>query len=113
MASLLSEDHYAKHPLTLKGDGHRLVIYGAYGADAVTLGTEVAPLDWNPTGVGAVEEGRHRFYERQGDGPERLVGQARFSVLWRLEGDGRWRLARAFSIHHEALSPQVAEPEAK
>lgn len=64
-------------------------------------------------GVGAVEEGRHRFYERQGDGPERLVGQARFSVLWRLEGDGRWRLARAFSIDHEALSPQVAEPEAK
>ena len=50
MASLVSEDHYAKHPLTLKGDGHRLVIYGAYGADAVSLGTEVAPLDWNPTG---------------------------------------------------------------
>ena len=50
MASLLSEDHYAKHPMTLKGDGHRLVIYGAYGADAVTRGTEVAPLDWNPTG---------------------------------------------------------------
>lgn len=50
MASLLSEDHYAKHPLTLKGDGHRLVIYGAYGADAVTRGAEVAPLDWNPTG---------------------------------------------------------------
>ena len=50
MASLLSEDHYSKYPLTLKGDGHRLVIYGAYGADAVTQGTEVASLDWNPTG---------------------------------------------------------------
>lgn len=50
MASLLSEDHYSKHPLTLKGDGHRLVIYGAYGSDAVTQGTEVAALDWNPTG---------------------------------------------------------------
>jgi hypothetical protein len=50
MASLLSEDHYAKHPLTLKGDGHRLVIYGAYGANAVSQGTEVPPLDWNPTG---------------------------------------------------------------
>lgn len=49
MASLLSEDHYADHPLTLKGDGHRLVIYGAYGADAVSLGEGVAPLDWNPT----------------------------------------------------------------
>jgi hypothetical protein len=49
MASLLSEEHYADHPLTMKGDGHRLVIYCAYGADALSQGTEVAPLDWNPT----------------------------------------------------------------
>lgn len=53
-------------------------------------------------GVGAVEEGSHLFYERQGDGPETLVGRARFSVLWRLEGD-QWRLARAFSIDHAAV----------
>jgi hypothetical protein len=53
-------------------------------------------------GVGAVEEGSHLFYERQGDGPEHLVGRARFSVLWRLE-DGHWRLARAFSIDHAAI----------
>ncbi|MGV8929904.1 MAG: nuclear transport factor 2 family protein [Brevundimonas sp.] len=52
-------------------------------------------------GIGAVEEGSHRFYERQGDGPEHLVGRARFSVLWRLE-DGHWQLARAFSIDHAA-----------
>ncbi len=52
-------------------------------------------------GVGAVEEGSHVFYERQGDGPEHLTGRARFSVLWRLE-DGHWRLARAFSIDHQA-----------
>ena len=49
MASLLSEDHYASNALTLKGDGHRLVIYGAYGADALSLGADVSPLDWNPT----------------------------------------------------------------
>lgn len=54
-------------------------------------------------GVGAVEEGSHLFYERQGDGPEQLVGRARFSVLWRLEGD-QWRLARAFSIDHAPAS---------
>ncbi|MFC5371432.1 nuclear transport factor 2 family protein [Brevundimonas faecalis] len=54
-------------------------------------------------GVGAVEEGGHVFYERQGDGPETLVGRARFSVLWRWE-DGRWRLARAFSIDHASVS---------
>lgn len=49
MASLLAEEHYADHPLTLKGDGHRLVLYFAYGADAVSLGLDVAALDWNPT----------------------------------------------------------------
>lgn len=54
-------------------------------------------------GIGAVEEGSHLFYERQGDGPEKLVGRARFSMLWRLE-DGQWRLARAFSIDHAAVS---------
>ncbi len=54
-------------------------------------------------GVGAVEEASHLFYERQGDGPETLVGRARFSMLWRLE-DGHWRLARAFSIDHAAVS---------
>ncbi|PQZ75060.1 MULTISPECIES: nuclear transport factor 2 family protein [unclassified Brevundimonas] len=54
-------------------------------------------------GVGAVEEASHLFYERQGDGPETLVGRARFSMLWRLE-DGQWRLARAFSIDHAAAS---------
>ena len=53
-------------------------------------------------GVGAVEEGSHVFYERQGSGPERLVGRARFAVLWRQEVDGQWRLARAFSIDHAA-----------
>ena len=49
LATLLSEELYAQHPLTLKGDGHRLVIYFSYGADALTLGDAVTALDWNPT----------------------------------------------------------------
>ncbi|GAA0638420.1 nuclear transport factor 2 family protein [Brevundimonas lenta] len=53
---------------------------------------------------GAVAEGTHQFYERQGDGPEALAGRARFSVLWKLEPDGQWRMARAFSIDHAAAS---------
>ena len=53
-------------------------------------------------GVGAVEEGAHVFYERRGDGPETLVGRARFSILWRLEG-GEYRMARTFSIDHSAV----------
>ena len=54
-------------------------------------------------GYGAVEEGTHLFYERQGDGPEALVGRARFSIVWTLE-QGRWRAARALSIDHAAAS---------
>jgi hypothetical protein len=54
-------------------------------------------------GFGAVEEGGHRFYERKGDGPERLAGKARFSILWKLEPDGQWRMARTFSIDHAAV----------
>lgn len=54
-------------------------------------------------GYGAVEEGTHLFYERQGDGPETLVGRARFSIVWTLE-DGRWRAGRALSIDHASAS---------
>lgn len=55
-------------------------------------------------GFGAIEDGEHQFYERQGDGPERLVGHARFTQLWKLTPDG-WRLARVFSYAHRAAGP--------
>ncbi len=59
-----------------------------------------ASLNVHPVpGYGAIEDGEHLFYERQGDGPERLVGRARFTQLWRLTDDG-WRLARVFSYAH-------------
>ena len=51
-------------------------------------------------GFGAVEEGTYLFYERKGEGPERLAGKARFSILWKLGADGQWRMARTFSIDH-------------
>lgn len=50
-------------------------------------------------GIGVIEQGDHVFYERKGDGPEKLVGKARFTQLWRLEPDG-WKLARVFSYDH-------------
>ena len=53
-------------------------------------------------GFGAIEDGEHVFYERRGNGPERLVGRARFTQLWRLTADG-WRLARVFSYGHRAV----------
>ncbi len=61
-----------------------------------------ASLNVHPVpGFGAIEDGEHLFYERQGDGPERLVGRARFTQLWALSPDG-WRLARVFSYAHAA-----------
>jgi len=54
-------------------------------------------------GHGAIEAGEHLFYERHGvDGPEKLVGRARFAQLWVLGADGQWRLSRVFSFAHAA-----------
>jgi hypothetical protein len=50
-------------------------------------------------GHGAMQTGEHLFYERQGDGPEKLVGRARFAHVWRLEG-GAWKIARVLSYAH-------------
>lgn len=52
-------------------------------------------------GLGAIESGEHVFYERQGEGPEQLVGRARFAQLWVLSPTG-WRLSRVFSYAHAA-----------
>jgi len=53
-------------------------------------------------GFGAIEEGEHVFYERKGDGPEKLVGRARFVQLWKKGPDG-WRVARILSFDHKAV----------
>jgi hypothetical protein len=51
-------------------------------------------------GFGAMEVGEHLFYERQGDGPEKLVGRAGFAMVWKLEG-GAWKLHRVLSFGHK------------
>ena len=43
--------------------------------------------------------GDHVFHVRQGDGPERVSGQARFADVWRWES-GQWRMARVISYDH-------------
>lgn len=50
-------------------------------------------------GHGAIETGEHLFYERQGEGPEKLTGRARFAHVWKLEG-GAWKLSRVLSYAH-------------
>lgn len=52
-------------------------------------------------GHGAMEAGDHLFYERKGDGPEKLAGRARFAVVW-VWGDGNWKLSRVLSYDHKA-----------
>jgi len=54
-------------------------------------------------GFGAIEAGEHLFYERRGDGPERLAGRARFAQTWALTPNG-WRLSRVLSYRHAAAS---------
>jgi len=71
---------------------------------AASLNVEPVP------GFGAIEEGDHVFYERKGDGPEKLVGRAHFVQLWQLTPSG-WRLARVFSYSHRAVDAPPA-PEA-
>jgi hypothetical protein len=50
-------------------------------------------------GHGAMETGEHLFYQRQGDGAEKLSGRANFAHVWRLE-DGVWKIARVLSYAH-------------
>jgi uncharacterized protein DUF4440 len=52
-------------------------------------------------GYGAMEAGDHLFYERKGDGPERLAGRASFSMVWKWD-EGRWQLSRVLSFAHRA-----------
>ena len=51
-------------------------------------------------GHGAIETGEHVFYERQGEGPEKLAGRARFAIVWRLDATG-WKMSRALSYSHK------------
>ena len=56
-------------------------------------------------GYGAMEAGDHLFFERKGDGPERLVGHARFTQVWKWQGD-RWVLSRVLSYSHSVAGEQ-------
>jgi len=52
-------------------------------------------------GFGAMEAGDHLFYEREGAaGQEKLVGKAKFAMVWALGPDGKWRLSRVLSYAH-------------
>lgn len=50
MESLIADEHPASVPITVKGNGDRLVIYCRYNEEALELGTDIDSLTWNPTG---------------------------------------------------------------
>jgi Domain of unknown function (DUF4440) len=53
-------------------------------------------------GFGAMEVGEHLFFERKGDGPEKLVGRAGFAMVWKWV-DGSWKLHRVLSFGHKPV----------
>lgn len=65
----------------------------------LTAGTmEVYPLN----NYGAIESGEHVFYLQINDGTEKLVGQAKFTFIWRKD-QNEWQLARVISYDHQPL----------
>jgi hypothetical protein len=60
---------------------------------------EIFALKNNGELYGAVQNGKHLFYEKQVGKPETSGNIARFTHLWLLENN-QWRLARALSYDH-------------
>jgi hypothetical protein len=60
---------------------------------------EVYPLYAGDVLYGAIQTGRHRFYEQPDGQPKQFRSIARFTHLWILE-DGVWRLKRGLSYDH-------------
>ena len=55
-------------------------------------------------GYGGMLTGRHRFYARSGNAPEKLTTEARFAVVWRQLGE-RVLISRVLSFAHGDPTP--------
>jgi hypothetical protein len=51
---------------------------------------------------GAVEEGTHWFYETEKGKTEKLVGVAKFMIVWKQTGT-KWQVSRAISYDHQLV----------
>jgi hypothetical protein len=49
MAMLISDEIHSEEPLTLIGGSVRIVLYCAFGGDALVMGDDLDPLPLNPT----------------------------------------------------------------
>lgn len=61
---------------------------------------QVFPLRNKEGLYGAIQTGRHRFYEKEKGKDEHFASEATFTHLWRLE-NGEWRLSRVLSYNHQ------------
>jgi hypothetical protein len=71
--------------------------------ELVVGSTEVFPLYKKGKLYGAIQHGKHRFYENILGKPERFASAARFTHVWILE-DGFWKLNKGLSYDHQAGS---------
>jgi CubicO group peptidase (beta-lactamase class C family) len=67
---------------------------------------EVYTLENQGVIYGAIQKGKHRFYEKAKNQAERLASVAQFTHLWQLE-NGAWKLSRVLSFDHQ--SPEVSD----
>lgn len=66
------------------------------------ISAEVYPLYKKNRLYGAVQNGVHQFYERNGSGNETMADAAKFTHIWLLT-EGQWHLARALSYDHQEV----------
>lgn len=61
---------------------------------------QVYPLTDKGVLYGALQTGKHRFYETEKGKPEREASTAQFTQFWKIE-NGEWKLSRIFSYDHQ------------
>jgi len=61
---------------------------------------KVFPLYDNGVLYGAIQEGEHRFFEKNNDQPEKVGSIAKFTHLWILDNN-EWKLKRVLSYDHQ------------
>lgn len=106
MGGLLTDDVEFYHDRTGLTAGKDAVLdslrKGPCGTPGMHLRREAvdASLRFDPLAGGfGLLTGTHRFFSREDGKPERLAGQAGFTVLWQ-SVEGQWRMRRVFSYAH-------------
>ena len=114
---LLSEDLEFYHDIagiqTSKRENITNFKNGICGSDSFSSRRElvqgslkVFPLKNNGELYGAIQTGVHKFFETLKGEPESAGSIAKFTHLWILEEDGKWRIRRVLSYDHQLQEKQ-------